>query len=115
MGRISTPVVGGGVARPRIPTLPSPRKCMEPSDDLNAAPQSRDPITGPSMSEEGRLDDIDETAPVLLVPQSEVESAGKKRCVLSKILRPLSVTQAAVARALKKLAGIGIRRRVDAE
>ncbi|KAK0502084.1 hypothetical protein EDD18DRAFT_1100578 [Armillaria luteobubalina] len=105
----SSTVVGsagrhGHLARPQ-------RKRRSP----NAAPQSRNRIIGPSTYVERRPDEVDEMAPVLLIPQSEVNTSRKKQRVLSKLLRPLSAAQAAITRALKKIAGVGIRCRVGAQ
>ncbi|KAK0462734.1 hypothetical protein IW261DRAFT_1576284 [Armillaria novae-zelandiae] len=73
MGPVNPPIAGSGgrhgvLARP-------PGK----SEKLNAAPHNRNAFIGPSTVVEGHPDEMDEMAPALLVPQSEVNTSGKKR------------------------------------
>ncbi|KAK0477848.1 kinase-like domain-containing protein [Armillaria novae-zelandiae] len=107
MGPVNPPVAGSGGCHSVLACPPGK------SEESNAAPHNRDPIIDPSTLVEGHPDGMDEMVPTLLVPQSEVNTSGKKRRVLSKSLHPMSVMQAAVARVFKKLAGTGIRRHVS--
>ncbi|KAK0462167.1 hypothetical protein IW261DRAFT_1576466 [Armillaria novae-zelandiae] len=110
MGPVNPPVAGSGGHHSILARLPGK------SEESNAAPDNRDPIIGPSTPMEGHPDWMDEMVPALLVPQSKVNTSGKKRRrVLLKLMRRLSVTRAAVARAFKKLTGIGIRRCINVQ
>ncbi|KAK0493177.1 hypothetical protein EDD18DRAFT_1357122 [Armillaria luteobubalina] len=88
MGKVQGPVTGGGSRR--FLGRPSPRNPVDLSKDPNATPENHTPITGPSTLQDEHPDAVNEMAHMLLVPhQNEIDTpGGKKRSVLSKLLRP---------------------------
>ncbi|KAK0479807.1 hypothetical protein EDD18DRAFT_1113741 [Armillaria luteobubalina] len=87
MGKVQGPVTGGGSRR--FLGRPSPRNRVDLCKDPNATPENPTPIADPSTLQDGHPDAVNETGHTLLVPQNEIDTpGGKKRSMLSKLLRP---------------------------
>ncbi|KAK0474512.1 hypothetical protein IW261DRAFT_1568491 [Armillaria novae-zelandiae] len=72
MGPVNPPIAGSGGRHSILACLPGK------SEESNAVLYNRDLIIGPLMLVEGHPDEMDKMPPILLVPQSEVDTSGKK-------------------------------------